>query len=299
MTWTPDEEMGPQRMYSFTPWVRRLLVANLLVFLIQNTLLVAPRYTLALGFDPMRAWQQPWTFLTYMFLHTNILHLAFNTLMLFVFGAPVEHRMGGRIFLPYYLLCGLGGALLSFLLMQWAPVGTILGASGAVMGVAVAFAWYWPNHPVSVFPLPEPIPAKWLVTFLVGLDLALAWAGAMARPGGGVGGGVAHLAHLGGAAAAFLFLKGQDWRATHSARGGRGHMAESSVLVARPPRASRSGAVPQSAKHTKRGTLDARANAEVDRVLDKINATGIDSLTPAERKFLTEFGRKKRTPPKS
>jgi membrane associated rhomboid family serine protease len=287
--------MGPQRMYGLTPWVRRLLVANLLVFLIQKTLLVDPRYLTAFGFDPMSAWQHPWTFVTYMFLHANVLHLLFNMLMLFVFGASVEDKMGGRMFLLYYVLCGLGGVALSFFLRQWAPVGTILGASGAIMGVAVAFAWYWPKHPVFVFPLPDPIQARWLVTFLVGLDLALAWAGAMA--GVGVGGGVAHIAHLGGVAAALLYLKGRDWRATHG-EGRQRQMAESSVLVTQPPRANRSGSVPPSAKHTKRGGSDARTNAEIDRVLDKINASGMDSLTPAERKFLIEFGRKKSTPPK-
>src|SRR5688500_7477415 len=90
MTWTPEEEMGPQRMYSLTPWVRRLLVANLLVFLIQKTLLVAPEYVGAFGFDPMKAWQQPWSFITYMFLHGNILHLLFNMLTLYVFGRSEE-----------------------------------------------------------------------------------------------------------------------------------------------------------------------------------------------------------------
>lgn len=293
--------MGPQRMYGLTPWVRRLLVANLLVFLIQKTLLVAPSYLTAFGFDPMMAWQRPWTFVTYMFLHGNILHLAFNMLTLYVFGTSVEYRMGGRTFFLFYLLCGIGGALLSFLLMQLSPVGTIVGASGAIMGVAVAFAWYWPNHGVFVFPLPEPVPAKWLVTFIVGLDLALAWAGALTGAGGGLGGGTAHLAHLGGVAVALLYLKGQVWRATHGDRR-QPHMAESSVLAARPPRASRGsggGGAPPSTKHTKRGAPDAHANAEVDRVLDKINASGIDSLTPAERKFLTEISRRKRTPPKS
>jgi membrane associated rhomboid family serine protease len=287
--------MGPQRMYGLTLWVRRLLVANLLVFLIQKTLLIDPKYAAAFGFNPMEAWQQPWTFLTYMFLHKNILHLLFNMLMLYVFGPSVEDRMGNRMFLLFYLVCGLGGAVLSFLLMTWAPVGIIMGASGAIMGVAVAFAWYWSNYPVFVFPLPEPIPAKWLITFLVGLDLALAWAGVLT--GGGMRDGVAHLAHLGGVGAALLYLKGQDWRATHRERRGM-QMAESSVLVSQPPRASRGSGVPPSAKQTKRSGPDARANAEIDRVLDKINASGMDSLTPAERKFLTEISRRKRTPPK-
>ena len=284
--------MGPQRMYGLTPWVRRLLVANLLVFLVQNTLFATnPDFAKAFAFNPMLAWKQPWTFITYMFLHAGILHLAFNMLMLFVFGSSVEERMGGRMFILFYLLCGIGGATASFPLTQVWQVPQVLGASGAILGVAVAFAWYWPDHPVFVFPLPDPISAKWLVTFLVGLDLVIALLG--------VSDGIAHLAHLGGVGTALLVLKGQDWRATRGERSGR-QPAESSVLVSQPPRVSRSGAIPQSARASKsRSAPDARANAEIDRVLDKIIATGVDSLTPAERKFLTEISRRLRTPPKA
>ena len=282
--------MGPQRMFGLTPWVRRLLVANLLVFLVQNTLFATnPNFAKAFAFNPLVAWNQPWTFVTYMFLHAGILHLAFNMLVLFVFGSSVEERMGGRMFIVFYLLCGIGGAAASFPLTQAVVVPQVLGASGAVLGVAVAFAWYWPDHPVFVFPLPDPIPAKWLVTFLVGLDLVIALIG--------VSDGIAHLAHLGGVATALLYLKGQDWRAMRSERGGR-QVSESSVLVSQPPRVSRSGAVPPYAQRTKsRGDPDPRANAEIDRVLDKIIASGVDSLTPAERKFLTEISRRLRTPP--
>jgi rhomboid family protein len=284
--------MGPQRMYGLTPWVRRLLVANLLVFLVQNTLFATnPDFATVFAFNPMHAWKQPWTFITYMFLHAGILHLAFNMLMLFVFGSSVEERMGGRMFILFYLLCGIGGAAASFPLTQVWQVPQVLGASGAILGVAVAFAWYWPDHPVFVFPLPDPISAKWLVTFLVGLDLVIALLG--------VSDGIAHLAHLGGVGTALLVLKGQDWRATRGERSGR-QPAESSVLVSQPPRVSRSGAIPQSTRASKsRSAPDARANAEIDRVLDKIIATGVDSLTPAERKFLTEISRRLRTPPKA
>src|SRR3989441_6101841 len=100
--------MGPQRMYGLTPWVRRLLVANLLVFLVQSTLLTSPSFAGAFGFSPARAWQYPWTFVTYMFLHAGIPHILFNMLVLFVFGSSVEDRMGGRLFLLFYLLCGIG-----------------------------------------------------------------------------------------------------------------------------------------------------------------------------------------------
>ena len=284
--------MGPQRMFGLTTWVRRLLVANLFVFLVQNTLFATnPDFAKAFAFAPLTAWDQPWTFVTYMFLHAGILHLAFNMLVLFVCGSSVEDRMGGRTFFLYYLLCGIGGAAASFPLTQAVVVPQVLGASGAVLGVAVAFAWYRPNQPVFFFPLPDPIPAKWLVTFLVGLDLVLALLGASD--------GIAHLAHLGGVATALLFLKGQDWWATRGQGRGRQY-SESSVLVSPPPRASRSGAIPPSAQRTKsRSEPDARANAEIDRVLDKIIASGVDSLTPAERKFLTEISRRLRTPPKA
>ena len=287
--------MGPQRMYGLTVWVRRILVANLLVFLVQNTLFTSPSFLNALGFERLHAWERPWTFVTYMFLHENVLHLAFNMLMLFVFGPSVEDRMGGRTFFLYYIACGLGGAILSFLLATWAPIGIVVGASGAILGVAVAFAWFWPTHQVYVFPLPDPIPARWLVTFLVAFDLALAWAGALSQ--GALGGRVAHLAHLGGVAMALLWLKAEDWRAMRR-EGRHGRMAESSVLVSQPPRA-RSGSMSSLGKRKAHVEPDARANAEIDRVLDKINASGVDSLTPAERKFLTEISRRMRTPPKS
>jgi len=224
--------MGPQRMYGLTPWVRRLLVANLLVFLIQNTLLTSASFADAFAFAPAHAWERPWTFVTYMFLHAGIPHILFNMLVLFIFGSSVEERMGGRAFFLFYILCGIGGAVASFPLTQAVVVTQIIGASGAVLGVAVAFAWYWPDHPVFFFPLPDPIPAKWLITFLVAFDLVLALIGASD--------GIAHLAHLGGVGTALLYLKGQHWWATRGEREGQ-QLSESSVLVSQPPRVSRGG----------------------------------------------------------
>src|SRR2546428_2545252 len=196
--------MGPQRMFGMTPWVRRLLVANLLFSLRARPLSGVPGSQPALGFTPLLALARPWTFLTYMFLHAGLLHLAFNLLALFVFGPPVEERMGSRAFLGYYLLCGLGGAALSFALMLLRPVDHIVGASAGVYGVMLAFAWFWPNQPIYVFPFPEPVPIKWLVTFAVAVSLILGL-----LPGSN---GVAHLAHLGGFATGFLCLKAADWR---------------------------------------------------------------------------------------
>ncbi len=273
--------MGPQRMFGMTPWVRRLLVANLLVFLLQKTIFVDPRFLTAFGFSPLEAFTRPWTFLTYMFVHAGLLHLAFNMLALFVFGPPVEDRMGGRAFVGYYLLCGFGGAALSYALMLLTPVGLVVGASAAIYGVALAFAMAWPDEPIYVFPLPQPVSAKWLVTFVVGISFVLALFS--------VSDGVAHLAHLGGFATGFLYLKAADWRLARAERQLR-RASEPSVLVhpaARAARGSDPGAKPGRPEHDP-------TQVEIDRVLDKISARGIDSLTPAERKFLAEMSRKMR-----
>ena len=272
--------MDPQRMFGMTPWVRRLVVANLVVFLLQVTLFVSPAFLTTFGFAPLTALARPWTFVTYMFLHGNFLHLAFNLLALFVFGPQVEERMGGGAFLRYYLLCGLGGAALSFVLMQFRPVTLVVGASAAVYGVLLAFAWAWPDQPINVFLLPTPIPAKWLVTFYVAVTLVLAL-----LP---TSDGVAHLAHLGGFATGFLYLKIGDWRLGRAERNLR-RRTEPSVLV-HPGRAARASDAPKPPRRVERDP----AQAEIDRVLDKISARGIDSLTPAERRFLAEMSRKMR-----
>src|SRR5919106_2329072 len=195
--------MGPERMFGMTPWVRRLFVANLLVFLLQIT--IFDRWIVAhLGFVPRDAVIHPWTFLTYMFVHGGVLHLAFNLLLLFMVGSPVEERMGSRGFITYYLVCGLGGAVLSFGLQQVVQVGTTVGASGAIYGVLLAFAWFWPDQRIVVFPLPVPIPIKWMVVFLVAVSLLMASAGG--------GDGIAHLAHLGGFAGGVFSFQGRAGR---------------------------------------------------------------------------------------
>lgn len=275
--------MGPQRMFGMTPWVRRLLVANLLVFVLQLTIFVGPRFLAAFGFDPLSALARPWTFFSYMFLHGGILHLAFNLLALFVFGPPVEERMGSRAFISYYLLCGVGGALLSYALALLVTVGTTVGASGAIFGVALAFAWFWPDQRIYVFPLPAPIPVRWLVAFLVGVSLLFAVLPASD--------GVAHLAHLGGFAAGFLYLKVQDLRVSRAERSLR-RVSEPTVLLHPAAHAAKGRAGPP-APPPPRGGRDT-TQAEVDRVLDKISATGMASLTPAERRLLVEMSRRMR-----
>ena len=154
-----------------TPWVGRLIIANAVVLLLLMTVFTSPALQESLRFAPGEALRRPWTFLTYMFVHAGLLHLLGNMLMLYIFGSAVEHRLGGRAFILYYLYCGIGAAVLSLALAGLMPTAPIVGASGAVLGVGVAFALLWPDAELLVFPLPMPVRARTFIMGLVGLDV--------------------------------------------------------------------------------------------------------------------------------
>src|SRR5215210_4915884 len=123
-----------QRM---TPWVGRLIIANAVVLLLLLTVLTSPELRGALAFAPGHAFDRPWTFVSYMFVHAGLLHLLFDSLMLFAFGPAVESRMGGPAFLLYYLYCGVGAAVFALALSGLMDVRPFVGASGAVLGVTL------------------------------------------------------------------------------------------------------------------------------------------------------------------
>ena len=193
--------MEPLTAFRLTPWVRRLLVANGIVWLLGMTVFTGPWYRELLAFSPAGAVAQPWTLLTYMFAHQGVLHLAFILLVLAFFGPPVERRMGGTVFVLFYLTCGLGAPVLAFAMSLVTPVSAFTGASAAVFGVAAAFAVAWPEARVYIFPFPAAIPVAWLVALLVALDVVpLTF---------GIEDGVTHFAHLGGLVFALVYLKTQ------------------------------------------------------------------------------------------
>ncbi len=268
--------------FALTPWVRGLLVANAVVFLLGITVFTGPWFADLFGFQPHQVFRRWWTPITYMFLHGGFLHLAFNMLMLFVFGTRVENRMGSRAFALYYFTCGLGGAVLSFGLLLTTTVAMVIGASAAVFGVALAFAWYWPDAEIYVFPIPVPIKAKWLVIFLAAVNLFAAM--------NGTNNGVAHLAHLGGFLFGFIYLKGEEMMVgpARSIIANRPRPASVVPQLKRPARRAAQGAAAPSERRER------SINDEVDRVLDKIRETGLESLTLSERKLLDERSRQLR-----
>jgi membrane associated rhomboid family serine protease len=269
--------------YRITPWVGRLIIANAVVLLLLMTLFTSRDVFQALQFSPRTAFIRPWTFVSYMFVHANLLHLLANMLMLYVFGTGVESRMGSRTFLMYYLLCGIGAAVFSLLLAGITPVGAFVGASGAVLGVAVAFAVFWPDAELVVFPIPVPIKARTLVIGLVALDLIASrlWPND----------GIAHIAHVGGALFGYLFFRVQSLSRRGPSQPAR--TVERVVMVqsgsAEPERRT-----PVTPMRPRRRIDSDPVAAEVDRVLDKISEKGISSLTAAERRFLDEVAKQKK-----
>jgi membrane associated rhomboid family serine protease len=261
-----------------TPWVKRLLIANAVVFFVSSVIgqgLVFRWF----AFAPSEILVRPWGALTYMFLHGDFWHLFFNMLVLFFFGPPLENRWGSKEFLKYYFLCGLGGVALSFLFVSaW-----IVGASAATYGLMLAFAMNWPNSPIYIWGV-LPVKAKWLVAFMFVASLFSAF--------GGSSGGIAHFAHLGGLVSGFLYLK-SDWRPNAFSRGkGRARKVRRMAIVPREPPVIKE----TSAEANERWAPgEEKALDEVDRILDKISAKGMSALTPEERRVLDDVSRKHRS----
>lgn len=283
--------MNESPLGRITPWVGRLLAINAVILLLQQTVFTSDAITEALRFDPATGLHQPWTFVTYMFLHGGLLHLLGNSLGLFVFGPIVERQLGSARFIFYYLYCGIGAAVFSLALWftGFLPVPAFIGASGAILGVAFAFARYQPDAELLIFPLPVPIKARRLLWLLAGLDVIGALMGSD---------NVAHFAHLGGLGAGWLFFALQGIARPNETP----TMPMIRPRVPVPLRAEAS--LPQHPAARARSEPAASAPlpgapeqleaAEIDRVLDKISATGISSLTQAERTFLDSVAQRKR-----
>ena len=244
-----------------TPWVIRLLVANIAVFVVTETV---PGAFDALKLVPPQVPSRPWTPVTYMFVHVGFGHLFFNMLALYFFGPRLEIRLSSRHFVGLYFVAGLTGAVFSIT----TPVG-IVGASGAVMGVLLAYAMLWPRDRIYLMGV-VPIQAWLLIAIYVLADLSGAFRG---------GTGVAHLAHLGGFAGGFIYLKVLE-RLSAAAR------FRTRAAFAPPP--ARSGDV-ERWRRIDRDGLHPVNREELDRVLAKLEASGSTSLTADERAFLDRF----------
>ena len=250
-----------------TPWVRRLLIANVIVFL--ATPLFPPALLDQLVLVPALVPLRPWTVISYQFLHANFMHLLFNMIILFFFGPRLELRLGSRHFIFLYLVSGVGGAALSI----FTPTVAIVGASGALFGVLLGFARYWPREKIWIWAI-FPVEARVLVTFLAVFSIALVVMGA--------GGNIAHLAHLGGFVGGWIYLKLLERNAP-----GR-KFRKKLEAVSSPPVSGRQMARWREVDPSELHPLNRQ---EFERVLAKAEDHGISALTGQELAFMERIVR--------
>ncbi len=267
---------------ALTPMVKNLIIANFAVFMLQaffNNLIVA-----WFAFIPREAvlGLQVWRFFTYMFLHEGFTHILFNMFGLWMFGTQIERLWGGRPFLIYYFICGLGGAF-TYGLFNLAGLNAyipMLGASGAIFGILLAYGLSFPDSIILVF-MVIPMKAKYTVILFGLMEL-------LAAPRGG--GGVAHIAHLGGMLTGYLYL---IWTIP-TMRGNRLGLGELDALWRRYRTKKGIHIVKPGAGSSRKarpGNEDTD-QTEIDRILDKISHHGLQSLTEQEQEILRKAGRR-------
>ena len=191
-----------QAAYSTPPVVKNLIILNALFFLAEMVLPAGAGDWMIrhLGLFYWGSGNfQPLQLVTHMFMHASLTHLFFNMFALWMFGRTLEYELGSRRFLIYYMICGVGAALIQYLTalaLGELPL-LLVGASGAVMGLLLAFGVLHPNAVIMLLFPPIPMKAKWFVIIYGVIELLLGWRGV---------GNVAHFAHVGGMLWGFLLL---------------------------------------------------------------------------------------------
>lgn len=257
-----------------TPMVGQLLLLNVVAFLMAG-----PGTPLFAGLQlvPATVLTEPWTLITYQFLHGSYSHILFNMLALFFFGPRLEGRLGSRHFIALYLVAGLVGALAHILYtLVSASVGGLyvpmVGASGAVYGVLFAYASFWPRDKVLLW-FVVPVEVRVLV---IGFTVLSLFSGLR-----GLGGNVAHFAHLGGFLGGWLYLRWKERRSP--ATQFKKKMESPAVRMGESDLTARWQKIDPT-------TLHPVNREKYDRISDKIRSLGWSALTDRERTFVDRFG---------
>lgn len=247
-----------------TPWIKRLILANIVVFILETQ---APSLINYLQLSRISLFLAPWTLITYMFTHAGFQHILWNMLGLFFLGPRVEVRLGGPRFLGLYFVGGLAGGLLSLALSP-AP---IVGASASIFAVYLAYAMFWPRDRLLLWGI-LPVPA---IVLVAGLTLISLLGGS-----GYIEPGVAHWAHLGGFAGGWLYLTFLQHQT--GSQKFRSKAAPVAPLPKSPEIVARWRSIDPAGLHPVN-------REELTRIMTKLDAGGPASLTPDERGFLDRF----------
>jgi membrane associated rhomboid family serine protease len=290
----------------FPPVLKNLLIINGVVFLFQilfgEVMIggVPGNYILNKWFalNPLGAGAnfQIWQLITYQFMHGGFGHIFFNMFALWMFGMEIENLWGSKKFLFYYLLCGVAAGISQLFLppLLGAPPGLTIGASGAIYGVLIAFGLLFPNRYIYIYFL-LPIKAKYLIGFLIALEFLLV---------NSAGSNIAHLAHLGGALAGFLFILLDNSIDAPFKRSLGGRSSYSSGSSFTNPFSGISDKIKkrygniENAKYydirdkKENKDEDKITQEEIDKILDKISESGYQNLTEREKKILFEASKK-------
>ena len=226
----------------------------------------------AYGVQSFKLWQP----VTYMFLHGNFAHIFFNMWGLYLFGMAILPMLGTARFLQLYFLSGVSGAGL-WLLLNWHSNVPLVGASGAIFGVMMAAAMLHPNMQIQLLFPPIPMTMKTFVTVYAVIEI-------VSELTSGGSSNVAHLAHLGGFFSAYLYLKYLYGNRVWDMFGALTSWIKFPASVKKQPPIRPSSKVPEGWQVYSTPKSESRpvSNEEINRILDKISATGLKSLTPDE-----------------
>lgn len=230
---------------------------------------------------------RPWTLFTYMFRHEGFSHILWNMIFLYIFGRSFVTYLGGKTFLSTFILSGISGGLLYMIAYNLFPVfsedvysTTNRGASGAIMGVAMAIGFYAPTAEVRL-PFDIRIRLIWIALFFIVKDLVF-------FPEGNNAGGL--LAHFGGALFGYLsilqYKKGKDITA------GFGQFMDTIANWFKPK--SKIKKVYTNSNKATRNSNASRSTQDqelMNEILDKISRSGYESLSKQEKDFLFKFGK--------
>jgi len=194
------ENMGPVTRTLILINIGAYALSTIAVYFFDTYLALWPWNAQSLGYPSFQIWQ----LVTYGFLHGGIAHIFFNMFALFMFGSEIERVLGSRRYLIYYFVCVIGAALaqLTVMAVTNSPPHPIVGASGGVFGILLAFGMAFPHRRIMLLIPPIPMPAWLFVTLYGAIELALGVFGTQQ--------GVAHFAHLGGMAAGYFLIR--HWR---------------------------------------------------------------------------------------
>ena len=295
----------------FPPVIKWLLIINFVVFFLQQIIM-------GIRFGDLPGWYilnhyfalnpivgfnrfgepynfQLWQLITYQFMHGGFSHIFFNMLMLWMFGMEIENIWGSKKFLAFYLISGIGAGLFQVIL---SPIFTgalapTIGASGAIFGVMIAFGMMFPNRYIFVYFL-IPMKAKYLIVFLMAIEVLSV---------GGIS-FVAHLAHIGGAVTAFIFILLDrkyhfNFDRTYDSLL---KLFKPKQKKYHPPKQTfrKPFRIQQSVEEAEFYDINQDSNEnhvitdeEIDRILDKISQSGYQNLTEREKKILFEASKRK------